>query len=43
MKNIRAEQAQHYFSKGYYERGRWFGKGVQSLNLKKYIDKKEEF
>jgi len=37
MKNIKSEQGQHYFSKGYYGRGRWFGKGAQSLNLKKYV------
>ncbi|TVQ47117.1 MAG: conjugative relaxase [Gloeocapsa sp. DLM2.Bin57] len=43
MKNIKSEQAQHYFSKGYYERGRWFGKGAQNLNLAKYIENKEEF
>jgi conjugative relaxase-like TrwC/TraI family protein len=43
MKNIKSEQAQHYFSKGYYERGRWLGKGAQNLNLAKYIENKEEF
>jgi conjugative relaxase-like TrwC/TraI family protein len=33
IKNINAAVAKTYFEKGYYEQGRWFGKGAAQLNL----------
>lgn len=33
IKNINAAVAKTYFEKGYYEQGRWFGKGAAKVNL----------